>query len=54
MSRWRSSGDSRAPLFILPDADEEGQKAARGWVQKLYPKALLCPPNYEKETDVEE
>jgi hypothetical protein len=42
------------PLFILPDADEEGQKAARGWVQKLYPKALLCPPNYEKETDVEE
>jgi DNA primase len=42
------------PLYVLPDADEEGQKAARGWARKLYPKALLCPPNYEKENDVEE
>jgi len=37
------------PLYVLPDNDEEGEKAARGWVQDLYPKALLCPPNYEKE-----
>jgi DNA primase len=43
-----------APIYVLPDADEEGQKAARGWVRKLYPKALLCPPNYETETNGEE
>jgi DNA primase len=36
-------------LYVLPDADESGRKAAREWVEKLYPKALLCPPNYEKE-----
>jgi DNA primase len=38
-----------APLYILPDADEEGQKAARGWVWELYPEALLCPAEYETE-----
>lgn len=37
------------PLYVLPDADEEGREAARRWVEQLYPKALLCPPNYEKE-----
>ncbi|HVF00067.1 MAG TPA: toprim domain-containing protein [Rubrobacteraceae bacterium] len=37
------------PIYVLPDADEEGQKAAREWVGKLYPKAMLCPPRYEKE-----
>lgn len=37
------------PLYILPDADEAGAKAAREWAEKLYPKALLCPPGYEKE-----
>ena len=37
------------PLYILPDADEAGAKAARGWAEDLYPKALLCPPDYEKE-----
>ena len=37
------------PLYILPDNDAEGLRAARGWVRKLYPKALLCPPNYNKE-----
>ena len=37
------------PLYILPDADEEGDQAAREWVRKLYPKALLCPPEYEGE-----
>ena len=36
------------PLYILPDHDydEKGQKAARKWVRDLYPKALLCPPEY--------
>jgi len=42
------------PLYILPDNDAEGQKAARGWTRKLYPKALLCAPNYDKETNIEE
>ncbi len=37
------------PLYVLPDADEPGEKAARVWVEELYPKALLCPPRYEKE-----
>ena len=37
-------------LYVLPDADEEGNKAARRWVRDLYPKALLCPAEYgEKE-----
>jgi DNA primase len=36
-------------IYILPDADESGDRAARDWVEKLYPKAFLCPPNYEKE-----
>jgi DNA primase len=39
------------PLYILPDADEPGAVAARDWVEKLYPRALLCPPNYEKEDE---
>jgi len=38
-----------APLYILPDADEEGAEAARGWVRELYPRAMLCPPDYESE-----
>jgi DNA primase len=37
------------PLYILPDADGEGEQAAREWVCKLYPKALLCPAEYEGE-----
>ena len=37
------------PLYILPDADEEGEEAAREWVRKLYPKALLCPVEYGEE-----
>lgn len=39
------------PLHILPDADEPGALAARDWVEKLYPKALLCQPTYEKENE---
>lgn len=39
------------PLYVLPDADEEGDKAAREWARKLYPKALLCPAEYGGEGD---
>ena len=35
------------PLYILPDADEEGERAACEWLRKLYPKALVCPAEYE-------
>jgi DNA primase len=42
------------PIYVLPDADEEGEKAARRLVEDLYPKAMLCPPEYErKEKEVE-
>jgi DNA primase len=37
-------------IYVLPDANEEGREAARRWVEHLFPKTLLCPPNYEKET----
>jgi DNA primase len=37
------------PLYILPDADDEGAAAAREWVRHLYPKALLCPAEYGGE-----
>jgi DNA primase len=39
------------PIYIMPDHDDDkqGEKAARRWVEDLYPKALLCPPNYQKE-----
>jgi len=36
-------------LYILPDADEDGRKAAIDWVRTLYPKALLCTPAYGEE-----
>jgi DNA primase len=36
-------------IYVLPDADEEGRKAARRWVEELYPKALMCPPEYERK-----
>jgi DNA primase len=37
------------PLYILPDADEAGEQAAREWARRLYPKALVCPTEYEGE-----
>lgn len=33
-------------LYILPDADAEGERAARVWLRELYPKALLCRASY--------
>lgn len=33
-------------LYLLPDADEEGAKAAREWTRELYPGARLCPAEY--------
>jgi DNA primase len=38
-------------LYILPDADEEGAKAARTWARELYPKALVCPAEYGEEVE---
>ena len=48
ISRGQREALARFPgsLYILADADEEGQKAARNWVRDLYPKALLCPVEY--------
>jgi DNA primase len=36
------------PLYMLPDADESGIVAARKWVRELYPRARLCPAEYER------
>lgn len=36
-------------LYVLPDGDEEGGAAARRWVDRLYPRALLCPAEYGGE-----
>jgi DNA primase len=36
-------------LYILPDADEEGGKAAHRWARQLYPRVLLCPAEYGGE-----
>jgi DNA primase len=37
------------PLYVLPDADEEGRKAAWRLVEELFPKAMLCPPEYDRK-----
>ena len=36
-------------LYVLPDDDEAGREAGRRWAEELYPKALLCPPDYHKK-----
>jgi DNA primase len=41
-------------IYVVPDADEEGEKAARRWVEDLYPKAMLCPPEYERKVTNDE
>ncbi len=33
-------------VYVLPDDDDEGREAARNTATRLYPKALLCPPEY--------
>jgi len=35
-----------ATLYILPDADDEGEKAARVWARKFFPNAKICPAHY--------
>jgi len=37
------------PIYILPDADPEGDEAARRWVRDLYPTAFLCTAEYGKD-----
>jgi DNA primase len=34
------------PLYILPDDDEEGAKAARTWAGMFFSKAMICPASY--------
>jgi hypothetical protein len=34
------------PIYILPDADPEGDEAACRWVRDLYPNAFLCAAKY--------
>jgi DNA primase len=41
-------------IYVLPDADEEGRKAAWRLVEELYPKAMLCPPEYERKVTNDE
>jgi 5S rRNA maturation endonuclease (ribonuclease M5) len=36
------------PIYILPDADAEGDEAARQWARDLYPTAFLCTAEYGK------
>ncbi len=38
-------------IYILPDADDEGEKASREWVKKYYPRTRLCPAEYGKKAD---
>lgn len=47
--QMRELKKTHGPLYIIPDADEQGEKAATEWVRRLYPKALLCPPKYGEE-----
>jgi transcriptional regulator with XRE-family HTH domain len=37
-------------LYVLPDDDEKGAEASRRWVRALYPKALLCLPEYGEDS----
>jgi DNA primase len=39
------------PLYIIPDADDQGAAAAREWVRHLYPRGLLCPAEYGGEAE---
>ncbi len=39
-------GPEDARLYILPDADEEGAKAARTWAKRFFPRAMICTASY--------
>ena len=39
------------PFYVLLDTDDKGEKAAIEWVRRLYPRALLCPPEYGAEVE---
>jgi DNA primase len=47
--QMRALRNAPGSIYVLPDADEEGDRAARRWVRDLYPKALLCPAEYGEE-----
>jgi DNA primase len=36
-------------IFILPDADDEGEKASRAWARELFPQAKICPAEYDRK-----
>jgi DNA primase len=46
LEQMRELESATGPIYVLPDDDEEGDKAGREWVHRLYPKALLCPAEY--------
>jgi len=37
---------AEARLYILPDGDDRGSKAARTWARTFFPKAMICPASY--------
>lgn len=37
------------PIYILTDSNKEGEKAARQWVEDLYPTALLCSRKHKTQ-----
>lgn len=39
----------KGTIYIFPDADDEGAKAAREWVVTFYPSARLCPAEYGED-----
>ena len=38
-----------AQLYVLPDGDARGAEAARTWARQLFPRALLCQPDYGED-----
>jgi DNA primase len=41
----------KGTLYIFPDADGEGEKAARERVKEFYPRGRLCPAEYGKKAN---
>jgi DNA primase len=46
MRELRSIQPQDSRLYILPDGHARGAEAARTWARQLFPKALLCKPDY--------